>query len=549
MDARTLSIIAAVIIVAAIVATTIIAWHHKPSGAVTTTATSGTASATGKPSPTAQTTQTQATAVGTSTTTITTTTTTATGAATGTPTSTSGGAATTTAAGTATATQPPAGKCSKSIELVVLTRHPADIQEKAREMFLKSDIAKRYCIKDIRFIAVPAGFWPTYIEKQSIDVAWGGGPTLFDNLYLKGLLRPLQSKLALDAASQVPDRFAGVSMKRIGKDGKIYWVAAAIASFGFTVNRDVAKQLGFNVSRLKSWRDLASDDLGLILVKYGVPALAIANPLQSTSNTRIYEIILQAYGWKEGWRVLTLMAANARIEEGSAIVRDDVINGEVMVGITIDFYGYTAERLNPACKYVLPRGETIVNGDPIAVVKSTKNPEAAEAFVAWALTEGQKIWLDPNINRLPANPKVFETPEGQKRPDLERAFYEAMRSKVIRFNDTLALETEYAMQLYFVATLIDQHTLLQKAWTRLLKAYYIDHSIDEATFNALREKLTDLVNYKDPVTGKEVVFTLQDAIRVNKILQKNINLKEAYMNAWREAAKQKYEEVLKALGG
>ncbi|HID41725.1 MAG TPA: ABC transporter substrate-binding protein, partial [Pyrodictium sp.] len=48
-----------------------------------------------------------------------------------------------------------------------------------------------------------------------------------------------------------------------------------------------------------------------------------------------------------------MMSANARIEEGSALVRDDVINGNVMVGITIDFYGYTAEMLNPACKYIL----------------------------------------------------------------------------------------------------------------------------------------------------------------------------------------------------
>ncbi|WP_088172055.1 ABC transporter substrate-binding protein [Pyrodictium delaneyi] len=472
-----------------------------------------------------------------------TTTTTATKTTSATPTTTTRTTTTTTQA-----TEQPA-ECKENIELVVLTRHPADIQEKAKDLFLKSDIAKRFCITNVRFLPIPAGFWPTYIEKQSIDVAWGGGPTLFDDLYMKGLLRPLETKLALEAASQVPDKFAGMPMKRIGDDGKIYWIAAAIASFGFTVNTEVAQQLGFDVNKLNSWRSLASDDLGLILVNYGVPALAIANPLQSTSNTRIYEIILQAYGWEEGWRVLTLMAANARIEEGSALVRDDVINGDVMVGITIDFYGYTAERLNPACKYILPQGETIVNGDPIAVVKSTKHPEAAEAFVAWILTEGQKIWLDPNINRLPANPKVFETPEGQKRQDLKEAFYRAMQAKVIEFNDTLALETEFAMQLYFVATLVDQHDILQRAWAELLRAYYIDHRIDEATFNMLKQKLTDIVKYKDPVTGEERVFTLDDALRVNKILKDHINLKEAYMNAWREAAKQKYEEVLKALGG
>jgi len=86
------------------------------------------------------------------------------------------------------------------------------------------------------------------------------------------MLRPLETKFALEAASQVPDKFAGMPMKRMGDDGKIYWIAAAIASFGFTVNTEVAQQLGFDVNKLSSWRSLANDDLGLILVNYGVPA-------------------------------------------------------------------------------------------------------------------------------------------------------------------------------------------------------------------------------------------------------------------------------------
>ena len=456
---------------------------------------------------------------------------------------------------------------AEKVKLVVLTRHPADIQDKARTAFLESDLAKKYHIEDITFVAIPPGFWPQRIKGSTVDVGWGGGPTLFDNLYVGGLLRPLETEAALNAASQVPDRFAGMPMKRI-KNGKVYWVAAAIASFGFTVNREVAQQLGFDVDKLKTWRDLASDDLGLILMKNGVPPLAIANPLQSTSNTRMYEIILQAYGWEEGWRVLTLMAANARIEEGSATVRDDVINGDAMVGITIDFYGYTAEKLNPACRYVLPQGETIVNGDPIAVTVSTGNPEAAEAFLAWVLTDGQAIWLNPDINRLPANPRIFNEPVEKlariagvspkvmkEQVKLLRAKYEqASKAKVIEFNDTLALETEYPMQLYFVATLVNENKLLKEAWTKLLKAYYIDKRISREEFEKLKRELTELPEYKDPVTGKMVKFTLEDAIRVNKLLKealakKNMGLKDEYMKAWREAARNKYEAVIEQLGG
>ncbi len=448
---------------------------------------------------------------------------------------------------TTTATVVTSVTCEKPITLVIITRHPTEILEKAQELFLKSEIAKRFCIKSLKFIQIPPGWWPEYIRSHNVDIAWGGGPTLFDSLLSEKLLKPLEGEMVLDAVKQIPDTVAGAPMKRI-VNGKLYWVAAAIASFGFTVNTDVAKNLGFDWKELKSWRDLASDQLGVLMLKVGVPVLGIADPTMSTSNTRMYEIILQAYGWEEGWRILTLMAANAKVYSGSGDVRDGVINGEIMVGITIDFYGYTAQKLNPACVYVLPEGETIVNGDPIAVTVSTKHPEAAEAFVAWVLTEGQKVWLDPSINRMPVNPKVFETPEGKARKDLYEAYQRTLRAKAMNFNDTLAMLTEDAMRLYFKATLVDLNDLLKKAWTALLKAYYIDHSIDKAKFEELKKLLTDLPTFKDPITGKETKFAIDYAKLVTEELHKNPGIADKLMNAWREAARAKYLEVLEQLG-
>jgi len=437
--------------------------------------------------------------------------------------------------------------CEEWITLTILTRHPTEILEKTRQLFLESDIAKKYCIKDLKFIQLPPGWWVNYIKNHTVDVAWGGGPTLFDSLLKAGVLRPLEGELVAKALKEVPDVIAGAPMKRV-VDGKVYWVAAAIASFGFTVNKDVAKRLGYDWHKLKTWRDLASDDLGLLMLKVGVPVLGIADPTMSTSNTRMYEIILQAYGWEEGWRTLILMGANAKIYSGSSDVRDAVINGEAMVGITIDFYGYTAQKLNPACIYILPKGETIVNGDPIAVTISTKHPEAAEAFVAWVLTEGQKVWLDPSINRLPVNPKVFETPEGRERQDLYKAYLRTIKAKAMEFNDTLALMYEDAMRLYFKATIVDVNDVLKSAWKALLKAYYVEKRIDKRTFEELKDKLTSLPTFVDPITGEQTKFTIQYAIKVNQMLLKEPGIADKLMDVWREAARQQYLEVLKSLG-
>jgi len=432
------------------------------------------------------------------------------------------------------------------ITIYVISRHPTDILILARKEFLKSDLAKKYNIGDVKTIVIPAGLWKSYIESGKADVAWGGGPTLFDFLYQEGLLQPLTLDVALEAVKQVPDEVAGMPMKRVDEQGRVYWVAAAIASFGFTVNNDRLKDYG--LAKPESWSELASPEIGRPLVELGEEALGIADPTASTSNTRMYEIILQKYGWEEGWKILTLMAANAKVYPGSGDVRDGVIRGEIAVGITIDFYGYTAHLENPACEYVMPSGETIVNGDPIALVEGSKHPEAAQAFIAWVLTEGQKIWLSREINRLPANPKVFETPEGQERKDLYEAYQVALKTKGIPFNDTLALLYEQVMQWYFKATLIDLNDHLKDAWKAILSKYFAGELSDEELEEYMK-KLGALIEFEDPETGEKVLFTQDYAIKIRDKFISDPAFRDALLSAWKRAALEKYKQIVEELSG
>ncbi|MCD6369002.1 MAG: ABC transporter substrate-binding protein [Thermoproteales archaeon] len=427
-----------------------------------------------------------------------------------------------------------------------MTRHPTEILLAARNAFLKSDIAKKYNITDIITYGLAPGLWVKYIKSGEIDVAWGGGPTLFDYLYLQGLLLPLTSEEVLAAIKEIPDTIAGMPMKRVGSDGKIYWVAAAIASFGFTVNHDRLED--YNLAVPKSWRDLASPELGKTLVDYGTPALGIADPTQSTSNTRMYEIILQRYGWEEGWKILTLMAANAEIYSGSSDVRDAVIRGDIAVGITIDFYGYTAKLVNPKCEYIIPEGESIVNGDPIALVNGTKHPEAAQAFIAWVLTEGQKILLNPEINRLPVNRKVFDTPIGKNRTDIYEAYNKTLQTTPIKFNDTLAMQYETVMRWYFRATLIDVNDALKEAWKAILTKYFAGE-LSPAEFENLVNRLAAPLTFKDPETDKTVVFTLEYAINIQPKFEKDASYRDSLISAWKSAALEKYKSVLQSVSG
>jgi len=203
--------------------------------------------------------------------------------------------------------------------------------------------------------------------------------------------------------------------------------------------------------------------------------------------------------------------------------------------------------MNPACVYVLPEEETIVNGDPIALLSTSRNPVQAQAFIEWVLTEGQKVWLDPNINRIPANPNVFDTPEGRAREDLKRSYEELLKSKGIEFSDDLALSYEVMMQYYFKATIIDTHDLLVSAWTKLLAAYF-NGLLSEEDFQRLVREMTKPLEFTDPTTGQRVTWTQDVAIRLNsEYLKGNTGILSDLMKEWRKAAEERYTRVIQSL--
>jgi len=435
----------------------------------------------------------------------------------------------------------PAPPAPSEVVLKVITRHGMDITFKAESLFLKSEYAKKYNITDIKWLPVGPTLWVDTIKSSGdIDVGWGGGPVLFDTLYYAGLLAPLTSDNVTEALAEIPDEIAGVAMKRYNQS-KVYWVGSAIASFGFTINKQYLE--AEELPEPRTWADLANETYAVTLP---MPSVGTADATKSTSNTRMFEIILQRYGWEEGWKILTLKGANALIFDKSELVRDAVIRGDIGVGTTIDFYGYTAQLENPeACEYILPEDGTIVNGDPIALLSTSKHPEAAQAFIAWVISaEGQKPWLDPKINRLPINPKVFNTPEGQERSDLYAIYNRTLEAMVIEFSDDLALSYEYSMMYFYHATIVRAQGKLVNAWMALTNAKF-EGSITHEEFLELANRLSNplLLNFTDPETGEQVTFTQQYAQSVNEKIRTNPTFRDELVSEWIKAAENRYDSV------
>ncbi|MES0326109.1 MAG: extracellular solute-binding protein [Candidatus Bathyarchaeia archaeon] len=434
------------------------------------------------------------------------------------------------------------------VELKIITRHGSDILFKARAAFLETDIAAEYGITEreqIRFLGVSSSLWTDTITRSGdIDIAWGGGPVVFDIVNSEGLLSPLESDEVTAILDIIPDEISGAASKRI-IDGDVMWVGSAISSFGFTINKEFLQSYG--LPEPTTWMELGNETYAQFIDFPSVSAIGTADATLSTSNTRMFEIILQTYGWKDGWELLTLMGANSRIFDKSESVRDAAIQGSIGAGTTIDFYGYTAQlELPDLCKYILPQDGTAVNADPIALVSTSEEPEAAQAFIAWVLSpEGQEIWLDETINRMPINPAVFDTTLGQTRPDLEESYTRTLEAITIDFSDELALSYETAMMFFFKGTLVEAQIDLIDTWIELVDTEDAG-DITHKEFLGLVEDLGNPLNieFTDPETGGTVTFTESYAQSINDRITTDADFKSTLRDAWRAAAIVRYNAVL-----
>jgi len=434
------------------------------------------------------------------------------------------------------------------VELKIITRHGSDILFKARAAFLETDIAAEYGITErgqIKFLGVSSSLWVDTITRSGdIDIAWGGGPVVFDIVNGEGLLSPLESDAVTAILDIIPDEISGAASKRY-TDGEVRWVGSAISSFGFTINKEFLETEG--LPEPTTWKDLGNETYAQFIYYPSVTAIGTADATLSTSNTRMFEIILQTYGWEDGWELLTRKGANSRIFDKSESVRDAAIQGIIGAGTTIDFYGYTAQLEEPElCKYILPQDGTAVNADPIALVSTSEEPDAAQAFIAWVISpEGQQIWLDETINRMPINPAVFDTALGQTRPDLEASYTSTLDAITIDFSDELALSYETAMMFFYKGTLVEAQGDLIDTWIELVDAEDAG-DITHQEFLTLAGSLGNPFNleFTDPETGMTVTFTEAYAQSINDRITTDADFKATLKNAWREAAIVRYQNVL-----
>jgi ABC-type Fe3+ transport system substrate-binding protein len=230
----------------------------------------------------------------------------------------------------------------------------------------------------LRFIRSEFKNKPTGI---GIDIFFGGGLDPYLALKKLNLLEPYT--LPRELLEKIPPRLGGIPLY----DPDHTWYGPTLAGFGIVYNKVVLKLAKLPV--ITTWEGLASP------ATFGW--VGSSDPRKSGSVHMAYEIILQAYGWEKGWRIITGLGANVRNFTNSASqVPKDVTIGEVAYGLAIDFYAWAQVKEAGADKigFVMPANLTIINPDCIGILKGAPNRTVAEAFIRFTMSDaGQKLWI------------------------------------------------------------------------------------------------------------------------------------------------------------
>jgi ABC-type Fe3+ transport system substrate-binding protein len=295
-----------------------------------------------------------------------------------------------------------------------------------------------------------------------IDILFGGGLDPYLDLKAFNLLQSYTLPERL--LEEIPPRLEGVPLY----DPDYMWYGATLAGFGIVYNKVVLKLI--KLPLITTWADLAAP------AAFGW--VGSSDPRKSGSVHMAYEVILQAYGWEKGWRIITGLAANVRnFTNSAAQIAKDVAIGEVAYGLSIDFYAWAQVNEAGADKigFVMPANLTTIYPDCIAILKGAPNRDVAEAFIRFVMSAaGQKLWLmNPGategpqrfqLNRFSVLPSLYEPPLPST----------AVRLNPFSWQSDFAFDAKKGADRWTIvndligALAIDQKELLNAAWKAAL---------------------------------------------------------------------------------
>ena len=213
----------------------------------------------------------------------------------------------------------------------------------------------------------------------SADIIWVGDPTNYIDFKDQDLLLPYDSP----AATAIPEKF---------KDPDRMYMSARLIMLGFVYNTNLVKA----GSIPQRWEDLLKDEFK--------DYVAMTDP--TTSGTTLFTVAGLVQNPKYGWPFFEKLKANGvKLENGSSGVVNKAAAGEYKVSVGVDYIARTVMAQGATVGFVYPEDDIPIIESPIAIIKNTKNPEAAKKLYDYIISEeGQSVLLEEYT--IPINPSM-----------------------------------------------------------------------------------------------------------------------------------------------
>lgn len=167
-----------------------------------------------------------------------------------------------------------------------------------------------------------------------------------------------------------------------------------------------------------SWQDLLKPDTKGQIV--------LPSPLNS--GAAMIHTVTVTSNLPEGWSYYEkLKGNNALASGGNGDVLKAVAGGEKLYGIIVDYMPIREKAKGAPVEFVFPKEGVSAVTEPVAILKSSKNPEAAKAFVDFVLSQdGQQ--LATKMGYVPAHPAVALPAGYPARADIKLMGFDAAKA-------------------------------------------------------------------------------------------------------------------------
>lgn len=216
------------------------------------------------------------------------------------------------------------------------------------------------------------------------DVLLVSDSVTFESIKAKNLLMSYKST----ELNGIPDEF-------IDKDND--YTGTKIISTGIIANTKNVKNMP------DSWDSLVQSD--------NKNKSIMPSPLYSGAAAYNVGVLTRTDGI--GWDFYNKLKDNGiKVDKGNGSVLTAVASGDKDLGMIVDYMAVRESKKGSPVKFIYPKEGVPAITEPIGIIKSTKNPDAAKALVDFILSdEGQK--LEVSLGYTPIKDGV-EAPEGLK---------------------------------------------------------------------------------------------------------------------------------------